>query len=823
VTNTLAWGPSIRKEVRALLPVWAATMIALLVAIGPLVRSGVGHYELVIYIIGAITLGAFSIGHEYLSGTLTSWLAQPVDRKRLLFAKLVVLAPALISIAGFAVFLRSISGRYPLFLNDVRLPLALAIGVAPWLTMVARGPLGGAVFTVASTVVIGGAQLFATGRLGVSLLWGFCAVGAALGWRMFMRLEAIDTARDLEFPRLGRDRPATRDVPSRFGALVGKELHLQQLTILCAALSFAVVVLANLARHALPVEWAGVAFPLSLLHAMLVPVLAGALASAEERRLGTLEGQVLQPVATWKQWAIKTAVVVGLSLLLGIGLIALLTIVDPSADVAGLQRSVSSARTLGVVAIPASSLAWLEVAVSLTALFVSSLAANGLRAIAASVVVLATAIAGAEALPPLLLNWRSMLDVRSASSSVTWAYEYIGAGHSAASERLLLASGAVIGSAVAIGFAILLLRLGLTNHRSAERGAGRAWRQGLAIAAYVVLAGVTAAAAAGISSTAASSRGIPIAIRLKLSASATRRARWNHDLAELTKNFDGRVGVCIDDGGSSACVRASDPFPMQSVMKLPVAIAALDAVDRGAWHLDDPVVVRKSDLSVFVQPIAKLVGPNGFKTTVDDLIRRAIVDSDNAAADVLIAKLGGASAVQLVLNRKEMHIRVDRDEKHLQSEINGLEWRPEYLDPAVFDQAIKAVPETKRDAAFAAYLSETRDTTSPISMVVLLFRLERGGALSKASTAHLLEILQQTATGADRLKAGVAEGWTLAHKTGTSGDWRGVTAATNDVGILSGPHGERVYVAVFIAESRAPEKDRAALMASIARLATTKY
>jgi beta-lactamase class A len=72
-------------------------------------------------------------------------------------------------------------------------------------------------------------------------------------------------------------------------------------------------------------------------------------------------------------------------------------------------------------------------------------------------------------------------------------------------------------------------------------------------------------------------------------------------------------------------------------------------------------------------------------------------------------------------------------------------------------------------------------------MTKLLQLLAENRLLSASSTRRLLEIMTQTATFPDRLKAGVSPGWILAHKTGTSGTWRGVTAATNDVGILMAP------------------------------------
>jgi hypothetical protein len=48
-------------------------------------------------------------------------------------------------------------------------------------------------------------------------------------------------------------------------------------------------------------------------------------------------------------------------------------------------------------------------------------------------------------------------------------------------------------------------------------------------------------------------------------------------------------------------------------------------------------------------------------------------------------------------------VRFDRDEKHLQTEILGLEWRPEFVDAATLDGAIAAVPEQRRNEAYRRY------------------------------------------------------------------------------------------------------------------------
>ena len=301
-------------------------------------------------------------------------------------------------------------------------------------------------------------------------------------------------------------------------------------------------------------------------------------------------------------------------------------------------------------------------------------------------------------------------------------------------------------------------------------------------------------------------------------------ASLKNELAGLATGFDGRVGVCVQERSGAVCENGDRRFSLQSVMKLIVAVAVMDRVDSRGWRLDEPVVVHKKDLSVFVQPIAALVTEQGYRTTVGDLVRRAIVDSDSAAADILIAKLGGPAAVQSFLDRKSIAgVRVDRDEKHLQTEILGLEWRAGFVDHAVLDRAAESVPEERRDRAYRRYQADVRDTATPRGMSSFLISLADGRLVSAASTAHLLRVMTGTVTSPDRLKAGVTAGWTLAHKTGTSGAWKGVTAATNDVGILTAPDGGRLAIVVFIGDSREPSARRAELMASAARIAIANY
>src|ERR1700728_3382940 len=52
----------------------------------------------------------------------------------------------------------------------------------------------------------------------------------------------------------------------------------------------------------------------------------------------------------------------------------------------------------------------------------------------------------------------------------------------------------------------------------------------------------------------------------------------------LTRGFDGRVGICAQDETGLACANGDQQFSLQSVMKLLVGLAVMDAVDHRGWR-----------------------------------------------------------------------------------------------------------------------------------------------------------------------------------------------------------------------------------------------
>lgn len=284
------------------------------------------------------------------------------------------------------------------------------------------------------------------------------------------------------------------------------------------------------------------------------------------------------------------------------------------------------------------------------------------------------------------------------------------------------------------------------------------------------------------------------------------------------------VAVQNLDGGEMWAWNGSKAFPMQSVFKAPLGAAVLAEVDAGRLDLNEQITLTEQDISPGLSPVAD-AWPEVTTYPLGDLLVRAVGASDNTAADVLMKRIGGPGAVTAWLRDKDIReISIDRYERELQPEANGMaSFRIAWKGWPAFRAARDAVPEADRRAALARYLADPRDTSTAVGMLSFLRKLAAGDLLSRTSTDRLLRIMTETATGPNRLTAGLPEGARLAHKTGTSGTDLGVTAATNDVGIVTLKDGRRYAVVVFLAASpqdeAAREKTIADAMRVIARAA----
>ncbi|HEY5711215.1 MAG TPA: serine hydrolase [Allosphingosinicella sp.] len=294
---------------------------------------------------------------------------------------------------------------------------------------------------------------------------------------------------------------------------------------------------------------------------------------------------------------------------------------------------------------------------------------------------------------------------------------------------------------------------------------------------------------------------------------------------ELGRTFSGSVGIAVRDveTGMVTDWRGERFYPQQSVSKFWVAITALQAVDAGRLDLNQRVTIHRADLTLFHQPVAADIGPNGYTTTIDNFMFRALTTSDNTCNDVVLRAAGGPAAVRAMLDRNRIGgIRFGPGERIMQSQIAGMQWQPAFSVGNGFYAARAAVPADRRREAFDNYVIDPIDGATPLGITDGLVRLQRGELLSPRSTARLLSIMSQTRTGRQRLTGGLAPGWRIAHKTGTGQVLGSVQAGYNDIGILTSPEGRHFAVAVMIGRTSVPLPTRMALMQEAVR-ATIAY
>lgn len=287
----------------------------------------------------------------------------------------------------------------------------------------------------------------------------------------------------------------------------------------------------------------------------------------------------------------------------------------------------------------------------------------------------------------------------------------------------------------------------------------------------------------------------------------------------LARGFSGKFGIAVRavDEGWTVEETARQRLPQQSVSKLWVAITLLDLRDQGKARLDDPIVVRSEDLTLFHQPIAGLVKGDGYHTTVGDLLTRALTHSDNTANDRLLSYVGGPQAVRAMIERKQLgDIRFGPGERLLQSKTAGLTWVQAYAKDNGFMIARSRLSPAARAAALDAYTADPPDGAAPIAIADALARLARGELLSETSTRIMIDTMGNSVTGRARLRAALPGGWDIAHKTGTGQDLGGRNAGFNDVGLITAPDGRRYTIAVMIGDTRESVPRRQQLIQAVA-------
>jgi len=272
-------------------------------------------------------------------------------------------------------------------------------------------------------------------------------------------------------------------------------------------------------------------------------------------------------------------------------------------------------------------------------------------------------------------------------------------------------------------------------------------------------------------------------------------------IESIAMDSGGRLAasLLVLETGQSLWILPDTAAPMQGVSKLPIVMAALAAVDKNKLRLDQKVTVSKDELIAAEQdsPLRDDHPDGNFKITVKELMHHAIVDNDGTASDVLLRLLGGPPAVMQYLRQLEIQdIKVLNTEKEM-----GKSWNLQYSN-----------------------------TATPKAMISLLQALHQTKALSPKSSELLMKWM--TVAEADskstlnsspnpnsaHIKVLLPAGTPVAHKAGSSATHGSLTAAHNDVGIITLPNGHHMAVAVFLTDSKAPHASRDLTIAKITRV-----
>lgn len=256
-------------------------------------------------------------------------------------------------------------------------------------------------------------------------------------------------------------------------------------------------------------------------------------------------------------------------------------------------------------------------------------------------------------------------------------------------------------------------------------------------------------------------------------------------IAAIEQRISGRLGVAALDTGTKRRIehRAEERFAMCSTFKLPLTAAVLHRVDEGTDDLARVISYGKADLLEHA-PLAKEHLREG-GMTLEALCDAAIRYSDNTAANLLLATLGGPGGLtSYFASLGDKVSRLDRNE-------------PELNDVAPDDP---------------------RDTTSPAAMLSTMQALLLGDALTSGSRAMLEDWLDRNTTGSRLIRAGVPSEWRVGDKTGRGGD-----NSINDVAIVRSPDRAPILICIYFTGSKAPVAEREAAIAETARIVAAAF
>ena len=232
------------------------------------------------------------------------------------------------------------------------------------------------------------------------------------------------------------------------------------------------------------------------------------------------------------------------------------------------------------------------------------------------------------------------------------------------------------------------------------------------------------------------------------------------ELAARYPDFLAGVSLVDVDTGAFVSLNGDTVLAAASTIKLPIAIAFFQAIDRGEIRLDERLTLKQEHISIGSGAMQS--DTPGTQYTALDVVTQTIVNSDNTATNILLERLGGLDALNA-----------------------------QFRSWGMADTALNApLPDL-----------EGTNVASPDDLTYLLSSIDRGELISLRSRDRLLDILQATENDS-LLPQALGTGATIAHKTGN------IKHSLGDTGLIDLPNGKRYILSAIV--KRPAEDDRAA-------------
>ena len=280
----------------------------------------------------------------------------------------------------------------------------------------------------------------------------------------------------------------------------------------------------------------------------------------------------------------------------------------------------------------------------------------------------------------------------------------------------------------------------------------------------------------------------------------TETERRAEKLTELCDSLDaiassvrGEVGIAvIIDSSDTVTVNNEDVYPLMSVFKLHQAIAVCHEFDRRGTSLDSLVYIDRSSLNADTwSPMLKDYLTAHFHMPVSELLRYALVKSDNNASNMMFDRLVSVAATDSFVATL-----IPRDQFRLSFR--------------------EADMQSDHSLSYANH-------SSPLAAAILVERLFTDGIVSPAKQGFIRDAMRECVTGIDRISAPLRdkEGVKVAHKTGSGfTNERGQLIAHNDAAYVELPDGRHYTIVVFVKDFYGDERGASTV---ISRISATTY